>query len=226
MDSWSRLDESVLSGGPVRTPARYQDETARRDFLMGMFNLAMGLAPVVSETVDLSGCRRLLDLGGGPGTYSVFFCRTHPNLRAVVYDLETTRPFAEETIGRFGLSDRIGFQSGDFVGGEIDGRYDCVWMSHILHGEGPSTCRSLIEKVVGALEPGGIAMIHDFILDDTRDGPLFPALFSLNMLLGTRNGQAYSDAQIRGMMTGAGLKNIRKIAIDSPNDSSILIGNI
>lgn len=226
MDSWSRLDEAVLSGGPVRQAARCQDETARRDFLMGMFNLAMGLAPVVSEAVNLSGRRRLLDLGGGPGTYSVFFCRNHPNLRAVVYDLETTRPFAEETIRRFDLSNRIGFQGGDYVDGEITGRYDCVWMSHILHGEGPETVKALLDKVVGVLEPGGIAMIHDFILADTMDGPLFPALFSLNMLLGTRNGQAYSDAQIRGMMTGAGLKNIQKIKIDSPNDSNILIGYI
>jgi len=68
MASWARLDEAVMTGRPVRTRASLQDDTARRHFLMGMFNIAMGLAPRVVAALDLSGRHRLLDLGGGPGT--------------------------------------------------------------------------------------------------------------------------------------------------------------
>ena len=71
---------------------------------MGMFNLASLLAPRIAQAIDLSGCRRLLDLGGGPGTYAIHFCLANPGLSAVVYDLPTTRSFAEETIARFDLS--------------------------------------------------------------------------------------------------------------------------
>ena len=57
------------------------------------------------------------------------------------------------------------------------------------------------------------------------DGPLFPALFSLNMLLGTESGQSYSEQQLTDMLLAAGVKNIRRIPIESPNDSGLLIGN-
>jgi hypothetical protein len=56
------------------------------------------------------------------------------------------------------------------------------------------------------------------------DGPLFPALFSLNMLLGTDSGRSYSEKQIIDMLVAAGTKDIRRIAINTPNDSGIIVG--
>jgi hypothetical protein len=56
------------------------------------------------------------------------------------------------------------------------------------------------------------------------DGPLFPALFSLNMLLGTSSGKSYSEEQIADMLNRAGVKDIRRIPFESPNDSGIMMG--
>lgn len=224
VESWSHLDEAVRTGGPVRSRASYQDEDVRRNFLMGMFNLAMNAAPRIVPLIDLSGRRRLLDLGGGPGTYAVHFCRHNPGLKATVFDLPTTRPFASETIARFGLSDRIDFTGGDYLADDIPKDNDVVWLSQILHGESPETCQSLVARAAASLAPGGIILIHDFILDDTRDGPLFPALFSLNMLLGTPGGQAYSETEINGMLEKAGIGHIRRLSVKTPNDSDIMMG--
>jgi hypothetical protein len=69
-------------------------------------------------------------------------------------------------------------------------------------------------------------IIHDFILNNSMDGPLFPALFSLNMLLGTESGQSYSEEQIIDMLAAAGAGDIRRIAIQSPNDSGIIVGTV
>ncbi len=226
VESWSQLDQAVLSGSPVRSRASFNNEEWRESFLMGMFNLAMGLAPKIVPLIDLSSSSHLLDLGGGPGTYAIHFCMNHPGLKATVYDLPTTRPFAEKTIKRFELTDRIQFADGNYLKDPVIGRYDTVWLSHILHGEGPDDCRMIIKKAVGALKPGGVIVIHDFILNNSMDGPLFPALFSLNMLLGTESGQSYSEAQIKDMLADAGVKNIHRIAVPSPNDSAILIGSI
>ena len=223
-DSWNRLDVAVQSGSPVRRRASHTDEEQRENFLMGMFNLAMNLAPVLAPKVDLSGRRHLLDLGGGPGTYAIHFCMNNPRLKATVYDLPTTRPFAEKTIAKFNLQDRIDFKDVDYLEEEIEGIYDVAWLSHILHGEGPEECRKIIGKVVSALEPGGMILIHDFILNNSMDGPLFPALFSLNMLLGTPAGQSYSEKQISDMLSEAGVREIRRIFFESPNDSGIITG--
>ena len=145
VESWAQLDQAVLSGRPVRERSSFSDDEWRESFLMGMFNLAMGLAPKIVPLIDLSSNRHLLDLGGGPGTYAIQFCLNNPQLKATVYDLPTTRPFAEKTIEKFKLADRIQFSDGNYLKDPINGRYDAIWMSHILHAEGPDDCRMIIQ---------------------------------------------------------------------------------
>ena len=191
---------------------------------MGMFNLAMQLAPRLVPAVDLNACRRLLDLGGGPGTYAIHFCRHYPSLTATVMDLATTRPFAEKTIHGMGMDGRIDFIAGNYLQDSPPGGFDAVWMSHILHGESESDCRKIIAKAFGCLDPGGVAVIHEFILNDGMDGPLFPALFSLNMLLGTEGGRAYSQGQLVSMLTGAGFVDVERLDFTGPNESGLIRG--
>ncbi|NLI80412.1 MAG: SAM-dependent methyltransferase [Deltaproteobacteria bacterium] len=226
MDSWAQLDRAVATGRPVRSRVTHSDGEWRESFLLGMFNLAMGIAPRVARLIDLTNRRHLLDLGGGPGTYAIHFCLNNPDLKATVQDLKSTEPFAMKTIRRFGLEDRVRFQAGDYLQEAIKCSYDVAWLSHILHGEGPEACQMIIHRTAAALEPGGLLLVHDFILDDTMDRPLFPALFSLNMLLGTPDGQAYSDGQIRDMLADAGLKNIQRYPFKGPNESAIIGGTL
>ncbi len=224
VESWSRLDEAVKTGSPIRGRVSHYSQEARKNFLMGMFTIAMGLAPDLVPEIDLSGRKHLLDLGGGPGTWAIHFCRHNPTLAATVYDLPTTRPFAEKTIARFNMDERIEFLDGNYVDGPIPGAYDVAWLSHILHGEGINDCQRIIQKAADALAPGGMIIIHDFILNDTMDGPLFPTLFALNMLTGTQSGQAYAEQQIKDMLNQAGVKKIQRIPVNTPNDSGIIMG--
>ena len=225
MPGWARLDEAVRTGSPIHEPASHgQDESIREHFLMGMFNLASQLAPRIAASINLDGCHRLLDLGGGPGTYAIHFCQANPEISAVIYDLSTSRTFAEGVINRFNLSDRIDFSAGDYHVDPIPSGFDVAWLSHILHIESRSVCVALMRNTVAALNQGGILMVQEFILDDAKDGPLFPALFSLNMLLGTEAGQSYSGAELAAMMTEAGLSEVHRLVLDLPNGAGILSG--
>ncbi len=223
-DTWSRMDEAVISGEPLKSRSAVSQEQRRESFLMGMYNLASQQAPDIVAQIDLGDRRRLLDLGGGPGTYAIHFCKQNPALEAVVYDLPTTRPFAERTIRSHELSDRIAFAAGDYVTDAIPGQYDVVWISHILHAEDFETCDRIVAKAAGALAPGGLIMVHDFILTDTMDAPLFPALFALNMLQATEAGQSYSEGQIRQMLEKAGVSKVRRLDYVGPTESGILSG--
>lgn len=223
VNQWSRLDKAVRSGRPLRERGS-RDKQELESFLMGMFNMAMAIAPQLVRQIDLKGRKHLLDLGGGPGTYAIHFCLANPDLRATVFDLSATRPFAEKTIAKFGLSDRIDFISGSYLEDSIGGTYDVAWLSHIFHGEGPAGCRMIVDKTVSAMAKGGLILVHDFILNDAFDGPLFPALFSLNMLVNTEKGRAYSDNQIREILEKAGLTNMRRLPFKGPNESGIIMG--
>ena len=225
VEGWSRLHEAVISGGPIKKSVSHDDdESVRESFLMGMFNLASLLAPNIARSVDLSARKRLLDLGGGPGTYAIHFCLANPELFAEIYDLPTTGKFAEATVNRFGLSDRITFVPGDYNADTIPTGFDTAWLSHVLHIEGPVTCRKLLKKTVAALDTGGLLLVQEFILNDEKNGPEFPALFSLNMLVGTDGGQSYSQKELSEMMTDAGLTDIARLEIELPNGSGILTG--
>lgn len=223
-DTWARLDEAVISGKSLDSRNLASREQRREAFLMGMYNIASQQAPQIASVIDLEDRKWLLDLGGGPGTYAIHFCKHNPSLKAVVYDLPTTRPFAEQTIARHDVSDRVSFTPGNYVDEGIPGRYDAVWISHILHAEGPKGCDAILEKAVGALATGGIVLIHEFILDDTMDGPLFPTLFSLNMLQGTELGQSYTESQIRQMLEKSGLSDIERLNYVGPTESGIMKG--
>ncbi len=226
MEAWFQLDRAVVTGKSVKDRISTSEDETREDFLMGMFNTAMGIAPGLADMLDLTGRQHLLDLGGGPGTYAIHFCLKNPELRATIYDLPTTRPFAERTVERFSLSDRIEFQAGDIVNDPIEGRYDVVWLSHLLHSEGPEACQTIVKKAATSLQPGGIILIHEFILNETLDAPPFPAVFSLNMLLGTPEGRSYSEKQLTEMLGNAGVKEIQRFDFVGPAESGILKGTV
>lgn len=228
MDSWSRMSESVLSGKPCRRRAVTSPETERESFLMGMFNLAIELAPHFAREIDLSGRTRLLDFGGGPGTYAIHFCMQNPGMTATVFDLPTTRVFAERTIARFGMTDRIDFKEGSYLDDTVhfEKAYDVAWISHNLHGEGPEEAQKVVAHAASALKPGGLVFIHEFILDNDKAGPLFPALFSINMLLGTDEGRSYSERELMGMLENSGVVEVKRLDVKAAVNSGIVCGRL
>ncbi|MBA4356971.1 MAG: SAM-dependent methyltransferase [Desulfovibrio sp.] len=248
VDSFGRMDESVRSGRANRSGVG-DGPTAREDFLLGMFNIAMGIAPRLAGQLDAllvsaglpglpksGGRSRLLDLGGGPGTYAIQFCLAHPGLTAAIFDLPATRPFAEATVARFGVGDRVDFLPGDYTTDPVPGGFDLAWLSQILHAEGPDMAASVVRRAAQALNPGGLLLVHEFLLDDAQDdaqddeqdggqdGPEFAALFSLNMLLGTAGGQSYAEGEVRAMLEQAGLTRVCRLGFAGPNDSGIIVG--
>jgi len=222
---WSALVETVKAGKSNKNILEMPEEE-RREFLMGMNVLASINSKRAAAAVDLSGCTHLLDLGGGPGTFSINFCKENPELKATIYDLVDSKPFADKMIREAGLEHRIDFKAGNFITDEIDGDYDSVWISHILHGENFDNCVRLVKKAVLATKPGSKIYVHDFILNDEGDGPLFASLFSLNMLVNTRDGQSYSEKEIFSMLQQAGLKDMERLPFKGDNDSGIICGRL
>jgi len=221
--SWWHLPQAIRTGAQISSVYE-KTEDERESFLMGMHNLASALAPKIAGILDLGGAGTLLDLGGGPGTYAVNFCLKNSDLTAFVFDLPESRLYAQRTIAGAGLSERITFIPGNYTSEDIPGKYDAVWLSQILHAEGPADCRMLIGKAAAALNPGGAIYLHDFILNEDMAGPAFPAIFSLNMLVATRGGQAYSEGQLKSMLQQAGISNIERLDFTGPNDSCIIRG--
>ena len=223
-DAWSRLSDSVISGEPARTPDMFQAErNETRNFITAMHNTAMSVAPIISREIDLSDCKTMIDLGGGAGTYSVFFCTKNSNLKATILDLPGTLKITKELISNSSVANRIELIEGDF-NKEIEGQYDVAFLSNIIHGEGEQENIALIKRVYNALNSGGKIIIQDFILENDKASPCFPALFSLNMLLFTENGRTYSFNEIEGWLREAGFSDLTRMDLKLPRSISVLTG--
>jgi SAM-dependent methyltransferase len=226
-DCWGNLEKSVRSGRPVRSPDMYQavqEETER--FIEAMQSLvqARGDADILMDRLDLSRVEDLLDIGSGPGTYPIQFCRKYSGLRATIFDLPGTMKVTEKFINASGLGDRITLVTGDYRVDPIPGKYQMVFLSNIIHGESSEGNGRLMTKLYFCLDQGGKIIIKDHILDDTLTQPTVGSIFSLLMLLTTEHGRCYSFSEVKGWLERAGFKEISQIQLPSPLTSSVVIG--
>lgn len=179
-DLMSELPEAVKTGAFTRNPfGRTEPWKSREAFIRGMCNLAVGgQARRLVELVPLRGRRRLLDVGGGPGTYSICFCERNPALTAEIFDLPDAIAIARENVARYGLTDRITLREGDWFADDFGEGFDAILMSEVLHGPGSSPGLKL-GKARKALARGGLLIVADFVMREDGTGPLEAVLFNL-----------------------------------------------
>jgi len=166
--------------------------------------------------VDVAGARKMLDVGGGSGAYSIAFAQASPALRAEILDVGDVVPIARRHIAEAGLEDRVTVREGDLGSSDFGTGFDLVLISAICHMLSEDENRALVAKTHAALGAGGRMVISDFILDPDRDGPRMAAMFALNMLVGTRHGNTYTEAEYAAWMRDAGFSGIRRVALPGP----------
>lgn len=208
--NWSGLDEVLKTGKPHHVA---HDQTS---FILGMHNLAMLKARDVIKAVGLRGVKRALDLGGGPGTYSVEMARK--GVSVTLFDRPETVEIAKTVIRKSGVGN-VHFSRGDFLHDDIGKGYDLIFISQVLHSCSEDESARLIEKCGNALNPNGRIVIQEFPLLCDKAHPVQSALFSVNMLVNTAAGRCYSSSEIKRWLSGAGLKEVK----DSMMDDTVLV---
>ena len=203
--SWSGLDEVVKTGLPNRSGGRDYSS-----FIRAMHNIAIFRAKSAISAIDLKGVRRALDLGGGPGTYSMELAAKKVDV--TLFDLPEAITIAKELVSESGI-ENIHFAPGDFHTDDIGSDFDLVFISQIVHSLSVDEAQSLIEKSRDALGPKGRIVIHDFLLEKDRAHPVPAALFSVNMLVNTPAGRSYTIQEMREWLVKAGLKAVRTTAL-------------
>jgi len=217
---WTHLDEAVATGRGVREHVRQRTEKETFDFILAMENTARRRAKQVMRLVGISDVKKMLDVGGGPATYSIEFASRYKKLQATVLDLRVPLKVAREKVREAGLQNRIKLVEGDYFKVELGAGYDLVLISSVLHSMSPGRARLVIGKSYSALVPGGRIVIHDFLPNEERTGPQWPLLFAVNMLVATESGNAYTYEEICAWLRSAGFQSIKKLKVE---DSSTVV---
>jgi len=197
-DRWSRLTEKVAGERPAA------GDGWTRSFIGAMHAIAAPQADALVAAVGPGGARRLLDVGGGPGTYTLAFLRAVPELRATLFDLPDVVEIARENAARAGLLDRVGLVAGDLRTDALPGGHDLAFVSAIVHMLGADGNVALFRKVLDALVPGGRIVVRDHVMSPDRTAPRAGALFAVNMLVGTESGGTYTFEELSAWLAEAG----------------------
>lgn len=224
-NSWTMLSESVRKGTSVL--ARPENVNDRDDqwlnaFIDAMHYRARENAAGVVKKINLKGVRNILDVGGGSGVYSMAFVKADKNVTAVVFDLPNVIPITKKYIRKEKLASRIKTAAGDYSGDKLPVGFDMVFLSAIVHSNSFRENMKLIKKCASSLNPGGRVIIKDQVMDESRIKPARGALFSLNMLVGTKGGDTYTVNEMKEWFAHAGLKFVKRINIE--NGNSMLVG--
>lgn len=207
-DKWGRLTEIVQKGARTDREAGIQmDDRDWKAFIGAMHVVGRELSERIAEEYDPSGFKRLLDIGGASGTYTMAFLTRQPQMRAVIFDLEHVIPMARERLTAAGLQNRVELVAGDFYRDELPHGCDLALLSAIIHQNSVEENIGLYRKIYRALEPGGKILIRDYIMDETRTQPPPGTLFDINMLVGTRGGRTYTFSEVEDGLRKAGFEN-------------------
>jgi cyclopropane fatty-acyl-phospholipid synthase-like methyltransferase len=164
----------------------------------------------------------VLDLGGGSAAYSIAFARAVPGLTSDILDVADVVPLTQKYVQQAGLADRITARAGDMLRGPLGENYDLILILAICHMFSPEENRDLFKRAYRALAPKGRLVVQDFILEPTKTAPRAAALFSLNMLVGTRAGSSYSEPEYDKWLKEAGFQDIKRVRMPGP--AGLMIG--
>lgn len=180
-------------------------ESTARFFTMALAGRAKNVAPYLARVAPLANVRRLLDIGGGTGIYSIACLQQHPSLEACVLDRPEVLKVAHEMATDYGVGDRMEMLAGDMFADPLPNDCQAILLSNVLHDWDEPACESLVQRCADALPPGGALLIHDVFLNDELDGPLPIALYSAALFTLTE-GRAYSRAEYVRWLDQAGLQ--------------------
>ena len=205
-----------------------RDPEIWHNYMYGLKDLANLSLPELQLYLRFGrGMKRLLDIGGGHGAYSIWMCRRYPGLKAVIYDLEGAAAVGREIVAKEGLSHRIEYVTGDLASVESFGAgdFDAAFCFNLIHHLRPDESRALFRKVSRALRRGGSFVVWEEFRDsELKEDDL--ARFVGVMFLLASGGDTYSFEQVTGWMKESGFGGIKRFRMKSAPGTGLLWGKL
>jgi ubiquinone/menaquinone biosynthesis C-methylase UbiE len=215
---WGQLSSFIKSGILIKSIMEMlgSDPHKMRAFTDAMHDKALKATWMIAREIPIGDAKTMLDIGGGPGTYSLEWCKLHTHLKATVFDIAPVLEVTKSYIETYKLQSRVNTKPGNFHKDDLgDSQYDLVIMANILHMYDADMSKALVTKAVKAVKPGGRIVIHGFCTDENQTGPLGDTLFSLNIGMLTEGGRAHPVQEKIDWLEEAGISDIRHFRIDA-----------
>ena len=224
-DTWSTLTSCVRKGTSVsKRPKNIndRDNSWLEAFISAMHYRASRQAASIIDKIELNGVKKVLDVGGGSGAFAMAFVKASKDISATVFDLPNVTPITLKYIKDEKMTKKVDTVSGDYNKDVFPKAYDIVFLSAVIHINSYKNNVKLIKKCVASLNKGGKIIIQDQVMNNDRINPSTGALFALNMLTGTQEGDTYTENEIIEWFDKAGIRFVKHI--DTNIGNTLMIG--
>lgn len=211
MECFHDLAGSVRKGGTVSQGTLAPEDPVWVEFARSMAPfIAMG-AEIVGKIVARPGeAQKVLDISAGHGLFGLMVARTNSLAQIYAADWSNVLQVALENAAKFGAADRFHTIPGSAFDSDLGSGYDLVLVPNFLHHFDIPTCVTFLKKLRGTMKPGSTLAIVEFVPNEDRVSPPMAAAFSLQMLGGTEAGDAFTYAELSGMVSEAGFRECRQ----------------
>jgi hypothetical protein len=211
---WSLLTEAVRTGKPQsgargtqNYPAYYADPAILENVAKGMTGGTLRAADVIAKLFPWRDFRNVIDVGTSQGCLPVRIALAHAHITGGGFDLPPLKPLFDAYVEQHSLADRLQFFAGDFFNDSLP-KADVLVMGRVLHNWNLANKMLLLKKAFDALPTGGVLIVYERLIDDSRRYSSTGLLASLNMLVMTEGGFDYSASDCKGWMAETGFQDI------------------
>lgn len=175
-----------------------------------------GYASAMTACLPFDSMDSVLDLGGGSGIYARYLCERFPRLRVTVFDRPPVAEIAQRRIESWGLATRVHVLAGDFNEDVLPAGHGAVFASNVIHGKSEAQVIHLMDKVLHALKPGGIFVIHGNHIEGAFGHSLEAGLLHLTMVM-NGGGTSHTVNRLQSLGEQSGFETL---ATASPRQQS------
>lgn len=204
------LPEVMTTGQAPSYASWFSDPEVAKTYTQAQHNGSVATAKyLVKKKLDLEGVASMLDVGGGSGAFSYVFAGATPGLRSTVLELpevcrtgDAIRQQQSEDV-----RERVNFVELDAtspVWPVPEEAFQVVLMSYISGSVPEPVIGELYANALKALKPGGRLLVHDFMVDDSLEGPALAALWGLQHVTVNAGGLGLCPQEIIARMGKAG----------------------
>jgi len=212
---WAKLEEAVRTGKAVFGDFAFTADEQQL-YSEGVEAITAGTVRALAATYDFTGHRKLLDLGGGTGSFALAVLRQHNHMEATLFDMPAVAALARQRLAGNPLATRLRIIEGDFFTGPLPNDPDAILIANVFHNFLPERNRALLRRVSECAPDAARLLLVDFWTDPTHTQPLTAALMAGAFLLVTGEGDVYSAEEVRDWLQATGWRMLERRPLAGP----------
>jgi predicted nicotinamide N-methyase len=189
--AWEDLAGALGRGRPAREIFEIDDALVPV-MSAGIAAATAAACRALPEAAGLVAESRVLDIGGGTGSWSIALAAADSTLTASVLELADVARIAREQLRTTAYADRIDVHIGDVLVDDLPRGFNAFLLANLVHYFTPEKNRSILHRIRAAAESGARLLLADFWTDATHTQPLPAALMAGEFAIHVNDGDVYS----------------------------------